>query len=179
MRVADFGILAIAIVNVAALSLGFEIQIARGTFNGVKPVSTAQKVARKGAQLFMRMESEPLSADKPALLVLSFRNNTKEPLFLEDTYPERDYKFDVRDEQDESVPLTENGRRLVTNTSVYKNVGLKIEPGKQMEHQVDINGLYDLTGHGTYRVTAKRKVLRQDGSEFEITSNTIKFKVIP
>lgn len=179
MRVADFGILAIAIVNVAALSLGFEIEIAHGTLNGVKPVSTAQKVARKGAQLIVRMESEPLSADKPALLVLSFRNNTKEPLFLEDTYPERDYKFDVRDEQDESVPLTENGRRLVTNTSVYKNVGLKIEPGKQMEHQVDINGLYDLTGHGTCRMTAKRKVLRQDGSEFEITSNTIKFKVIP
>jgi hypothetical protein len=130
MTVADFGTLAIAIVNVATLAFGFNIQIARGTSHGVRPVPGAQKLIRKGAQLFIRTERASLSADQPALLILSFRNNTKEPLFLEETYPERDYKFDVRNEREERVPLTEEGRRLVTNTSIFKNVGLKIEPDK-------------------------------------------------
>ena len=129
------------------------------------------------AGLRIRGAKQLLASGGSFVLTLSIKNSSQALLFVQVTYPERDYRFEVKKESGEEVQLSESGRKLLKNDAIYKNVGMKLMPGERLEEKVDLRSLYTFDV-GNYSVTVKRRIDREDGSEFEITSNTMRFKVI-
>ena len=138
---------------------------------------TQQDGSSPEAQLRIRLAKDVLVLNEPGHLELSVRNLSSVPLYVQSTYPERDYQFDLRDEHGESVPFSETGKHLVENTSVYKNVGIKLGPRDHYEESINLTEMYNFSGSGNYTVRVKRKITREDGSGFEITSRLLRFRV--
>jgi hypothetical protein len=128
-------------------------------------------------QLTARVEKGVIQPGEPDTLILYVRNDSKAVVNLVETYPERDYAFDVKDQSGKCVSLTENGEKLVSNTSIYRRGPLKIQPGKDVYHRVIISQLYDMTAPGEYSVSVSRKIF---GPDFKLltTVTSVPVKVI-
>ena len=173
------GALSMAIASVVVFTLGTSMQATNKGSKQAASVSNAQKALLEGIQFSARLEKELASSAEPNLLRLSIKNVSKSVVLLAATYPERDYKFDVRNEKGESAPLTKAGEHLVNDTSVYRSVRLKIKPGEEIQHNVAINRLYDMSAPGTYFITIKRKVFGQEHKIFaEAVANIVKVRVV-
>lgn len=120
------------------------------------------QIPHKGVQLTIRVEKEFIDPDEPDVLTLSVKNGSKSVVNLVETYPERDYEFEVKDQTGQRVPLTENGKKLVTNSAIYRCGPLKIRHGKEVYHRLVVNQLYDMRAPGEYFISASRKIFGPD-----------------
>ena len=146
---------------------------------GTSSVAGVQRKTANTVHLSAGVKKEIFGSKELLPLTLSIKNNTRTAVFLLETYPERDYSFQVRNERGETVSLTEAGEHLVNNTSTYRSIKLRIEPGQEVHHTVTINKLYDMTTPGVYAITIRRKVVTKKGKEpIEIKSDTISVTII-
>lgn len=180
MRVAITGALMTTIAALAILTFGADMQ---GDSKGPKQAqlsSESQKLASDNVELYARTEEEMYIPGEPILLKVLVRNKTEKAFLLVDTRrPERDYKFDVRNEEGESVALTKDGEDLVNNTAIFRRVAVEIKPGEEVQHSFTINKLFEMSVPNTYSVTVKRAIRGQDGQPLaEVISNTVKIKVV-
>ncbi|HEX5733475.1 MAG TPA: hypothetical protein VF131_11635 [Blastocatellia bacterium] len=180
MRVAITGALITTIGALALLAFGADMQANNKESMQAQLSPGGQKPASDSVQLFVQTEEEMYIPGEPILLKVVVRNNTQNTIFIVDTRnPARDFKFDVRNEEGESVALTKDGEDLVNNTAIFRRVAVEIKPGKEVEHSFTINKLFEMTVPGTYSVTVKREIRGQDGHPLgEVTSNTVKIKVV-
>lgn len=173
--------LSVAMIAMLAAIAPSNAGIAMGTNRDwskhVRPGSATQSA--KGIQLTLRTLKENFRSDEEVLLWLRVRNSTRRSVFLVETYSEREYKFDVKNEKGEGVPLTEEGERLLNNNAIYRSGPLMIEPGEEKQHNVSINRIYNMTTPGMYTVTVRRKVFKLNGQQFaEAVSNALKVRVL-
>lgn len=120
------------------------------------------QIPHGSVQLTIRAEKEFIDPEEPDILILSIKNGSKSVVNLVETYPERDYEFEVKDQIGQRVPLTESGKKLVSNTAIYRCGPLKIRPGKEVYHRLVVNHLYDMRAPGEYFISASRKIFGPD-----------------
>lgn len=176
---ANVSSLAMAMILVAAFAQGANMRADGSMSKEVESIRVVSSRGKAEARLRLRAKKELQDSSQVWVLMLSIQNTSQWPLFAQETYSARDYMFDVKDESGDKVSLSEAGKRAVLNDSIYKNVGMEIPPGGSLNDKVYLNELYDLSVPGNYVVTASRKLMRKDGSEFEIKSNTIKLEITP
>jgi hypothetical protein len=106
---------------------------------------------------------------------------TKKTLFLEETFPEREYEIAVRNLRGELVKLTERGETLRNNKGQeYRVLALRVNAGERHNDTIDVAGLYDLSVPGVYIVNASRRVQKVNSNTWtDVESNTLKITVVP
>lgn len=119
-------------------------------------------------RLSVRPYYDPIGRGQPCILQLTVRNRTKETLYLSDTYPERDYRFEVRDSRGRALALTKEGEHLANNLAVFKHVSLELKPGAAHSDTLVLSKLYDLSAPDTYAIWVTRAVY---GSDSELFAN--------
>ncbi len=173
--------LSVAMIAMFAAIAPSNARIAMGTNRDwSKRVRTgAPTQSAKGIQLTLRTLKESYRSDEEVLLWLRVRNSTRRSLFLVETYSEREYKFDVKNENGEGMRLTEEGERLLNNNAIYRSGPLMIEPGGEKQHSVSINRIYEMTTPSMYTVTVRRKIFKLNGQQFaEAVSNALKIRIL-
>lgn len=163
---------------ILALAFGYEISLSSAGPKQVK-LPSDKRSASKAVELNIHLEKTLTLIDESNSLALTIKNNSKEVLLIFVTYPARDYEFDVRNEEGQSIRLTETGDILVNNPSIFMRGHLELEPGETIEHKVQINKIYDMSVPGKYSVRVKRKVYDQKGNEYsEVISNRVEVQVV-
>lgn len=133
----------------------------------------------KGLQLVARTEKATFTPGEPILLKVLARNIGAKPLFIVDTYhPEWDTKFAVRNESEQNVALTADGKRLTKTIAIFRQVRIEIHPDEEVQEEFVISKLFEMTAPGTYAITVKRSFCFTGTDVFMVaTSNTVKVTV--
>jgi hypothetical protein len=131
-------------------------------------------------QLVVSTEKSSFSVGEPILLTVTSRNNGRKVLVLENTFhAEWDYKLDVRNEAGESVALTEEGRRLTKNNSIYASTNIDLHPGEEVQKDFVITKLFEMTTPGKYSISVNRQFWIPDLDVYRpATSNTVKITIV-
>jgi hypothetical protein len=143
------------------------------------PSADVQDKTPKGLQLVASTEKATFTTGEPILLSVFARNNGRKVLFIVDTYhPEWDTKFEVRNEAEERVALTEDGERLTGAIAIFRDVRVEINPGDEVRKDFVINKLFEMTAPGTYSITVKRSFCVTGTEVFRVaTSNIVKVTI--
>lgn len=137
-----------------------------------------QDTTSEGLQLVVKTKKATFTTGEPILLSVFARNNGAKPLFIVDTYhPEWDTRFDVRNESEQNVALTEDGKRLTKTIAIYRQVRIEIHPAEEVQEEFVISKLFEMAP-GTYAITVKRSFCFTGTDVFMVaTSNTVKVTV--
>jgi hypothetical protein len=131
-------------------------------------------------EMVVETEEREFVSDENIYIYMTVRNKTNKNFYLRDTYPSRDYRFEVYDEGGNVVPMTENGIHLANSNTLWRNGAIMMPPGKEVQHSTTISKLFDMSKPGIYFITVKRRVHDMDGKLYaEIVSNTLAVTVIP
>jgi uncharacterized protein (DUF58 family) len=109
-------------------------------------------------RLSARAYSENVRSGEPIVIKLTLRNRSSSTVYLADSYPERDYRFQVKNETGADVALTKKGERLIKYASIYKNTRIAVAPGTTVRNTVIISDLYDMSKRGVYFIVVTREV---------------------
>lgn len=130
----------------------------------------------EGFQLSARLEKQEVSIGEAIRLKLTIRNTADKERPLTETYPEDEYKLEIKNKSGERPPLTEAGQLIRTNEGTYTSItGLRFAPGQEQQSTIRVDTLYDLTVPGIYLITARRGVSKLDNIKAgaEVVSNTV------
>src|SRR2546430_2447583 len=145
------------IIGLATATLSFGTKL---TTQKRKSSQTSARVT-EGFQVSAAAESESVQSGMPARLRIKIKNVTDQTLHLAEAGTEKDYKVRIWTDKRRTVPLTEHGRVLLnTEGSLYMNLSVIIQPGREREDLLEISNIYDMKTPGNYWVVATRKVGR-------------------
>ncbi len=135
-----------------------------------------------GLQLSLALEKKEVLVDEPLLVKFSTKNVARKPLFVLESNPDTDYRFDVRDDKGNVVPLTEYGKKILSTAEEVRMVLVKLRPGEETHSEVRAERIVQLNVAGTYYITAKRRVPQASNNLtklVEISSNTVRVVIAP
>jgi hypothetical protein len=114
-------------------------------------------------------ESQPEAAAGPRVMLrFVLRNVTSEPLFVDDSYPEHDYRLTVTDAAGKVIAPTGDASR------VWQHSLLEVAAGKELTADYDLTRMYGPLTDGEYSILARRDVPRLDGEGMDqVESNPI------
>ena len=177
MNVRILGISALVAVALTVLSMRGTMGVTNEKTIQIAPVTESAAPASEGFQLLAKVERVPTDSGDSLVLKLTMKNVTTETLRLIKTVPEKLYQVTVTNDRGEPLPLTEYGKRRREAVPGARIV-LRVGPGEEVQQEIPLDKMYDLTGKGTYSLTVKRNVLKRQGEGFaEVVSNTVKFTV--
>jgi hypothetical protein len=133
-----------------------------------------------GLQLSLAVDRDEVPIGEPLVVRFSTKNVAKRPLFLLESNPDTDYRFDVRDAKGNSVPLTEYGRKVLSNAEEVRLVMIKLRPGEEIRDEVHADRIVQLNVPGTYYISARRRVPEAPTNLhklMEISSNTVRLAI--
>lgn len=105
-------------------------------------------------------------------LGLTVTNNSSMEIYVVESYAERDYKIEVKNEIGQDIPLTKIGKRLTDPaTPVWRIKKVKIDPGKSIQSNIDIAALYDMSVAGVYSISISRTAKKADGKLIRAATN--------
>ncbi|MGI8467657.1 MAG: hypothetical protein ACR2N3_04320 [Pyrinomonadaceae bacterium] len=97
---------------------------------------------------------------EPLTFILTIKNGSKSPIYFVDSFVERDYKITVKNERGETVSLTDYGKRETDpNHPIWRNLIVKLEPGRSMESRTGLDKIYNITLKEKYYVSVNREVV--------------------
>jgi hypothetical protein len=145
----------------------------------VSSASDVESAIVKGLQMSIKAERESFKPGEPIVLKVSVKNTTPLVLYLPDTaHPEWDYKFVVKNERGEDVPLTIEGKRLVEDVAILRKTGVEMKPGAEVKAEFRLNKLFAMTTPGLYTLTVRHGAWENANRvSTTITSNTIRVRV--
>lgn len=162
--------------------LMFIVQSATVEMNGAivipqreKHLSKSARTASQGFLLTSQTSTEAFLSGDPVWVNLVVKNVGHRAQILVAADPEKIYKFTVKNEKGEDVPLTEYGKSIQTGSEdFWGKAYLTIKPGQEHEDKVLISRIYEMRSTGRYFISASRMVFRQDNKGVaEVTSNTV------
>lgn len=168
------------ILQLLALAAAMNVPMAtqnRGSIN-----IREKKVANStGFRLSLLAKKSQVKVHEPTDIDFLIQNVTKKTLFLEETFPEREYEIAVRNLRGELVKLTERGETLRNNKGQeYRVLPLRVNAGEQHKDTIDVAGLYDLSLPGVYYAKASRKIQKLNSKLWtDVESNTVTITVVP
>lgn len=143
--------------------------------NNTEPLDNS--TLQSGFQLIAKVESE-IKPDTPVVLQLALRNTTDKTLVRGESWPEKQFNLDIKDDRGANMPLTRYSEEL----KVREPLGIasvKVDPSQELTYNLVISRMYDLTMSGTYTLTATTYVRRQDGkAKIELKSNPVRFTIL-
>lgn len=133
-----------------------------------------------GLKLYVHLEKETFAIGEPIMASLLTRNSGSRARTVMVADPEKVYRLVVKDEAGLSVPLTQYGDKVQKSLEDFLSRGfIKLKPGQEVQDRIQIDKLYKMNLPGTYYITAKRAIFRQDNKgPAEVVSNTVKIKVV-
>ena len=144
--------------------------------NQKTPVTESSGPPSEGFQLSAKVEIVSTAYGDSPVLKLSIKNVTSEILRLVVTTSVRDYQVTITNENGEALPLTDYGRQR--QEAEGRRMLIEVQAEEEVQDEIPLGKLYNLTTNGTYSVTVKRKVFRRSGEGFaEVVSNTVKFTI--
>jgi len=134
----------------------------------------------EGFQVSALAKNELVVSGEPSRLEVRIKNVTNNALYLTEVGVERDYKIRISSDISGTIPLTEHGRVLRnTESDVYINTALSINPGQEREDVLEVSNIYDMKVPGNYWIIVERKVGKLGGKGVALAeSNTVHMKVI-
>lgn len=129
-------------------------------------------------QLVGQIDNAVVKSGEQVLLGLTITNNTETELFLAQSCVTLDYKFTVKDESGEIIPLTKEGERLTNRSKLvcsYKRI--KLGSGKSRQAKINLAQIYNMSAKGTYYISASRTAGKPSGERTEAKSDVIQVVV--
>jgi len=115
-------------------------------------------------ELTVSAENVNFNAGSPLQVLIVLKNVSKSPVLLQVSCLELNYRFDVRRENGDPVPMTAEGeRRSKVDPSACRRKTLLLQSGNSIRVGVDAALLYDFTKVGRYRICVKREFRTADG----------------
>lgn len=108
-----------------------------------------------------------------------FQNTASTPRAIGGNGPDFDYNLDCRNQQNEKMPFTLFGKRMLENRGLGKVTGGVLEPGGKVVAEIVLNRHVDLTLPGPYTITVSREVIANQGKGGPIVgSNAVSFQIV-
>jgi hypothetical protein len=170
------------ILPLLVLAAAMNVTIATGSHNRSSINVWEKKMANStGFRLSLMAKKSQVKVHEPGLIDFLIQNVTKKTLFLEETFPEREYEIEVKNLRGELVKLTKRGETLRNNKGAdFRLLAIKVNAGEQHKDTIDVAGLYDLSVPGVYYVKASRKVQKLNSDKWtDVESNTLTITVVP
>ena len=152
----------------------------------IRSLSESDIAARKwgpisqGFELSIVSDKEIYHAGDHVILSLLLHNASKTPAAFIHRDKERDFPLDIVSSDGKIVPLTKYGKHLQeTANFVISSSKVELSPRDAIEYSLQLDKIYDVSREGTYTVTAKRMVSKEDDRRraAEIKSNTVHITV--
>jgi hypothetical protein len=155
------------------LFAGLVLAVTRPTTRGVESVAAAAHGPEAGGLcLAANVGRDHFGGGDPVELTLTLENVSKEPVRIALASLLDTFEFDVTLPTGEPAPLTLYGKQVATGRSLgFRTFPLK--PGEKAAHAIALSRLFDMTLHGEYKVTARRRI----HSELVVSSNPITITV--
>ncbi len=177
MRVMSHNKLALAVI-ICALLLGFQSYVFSDDLNENEDAEYEWGAVSEGCQVSIQTEKEVYAYCEPIILKIAIRNNGEEPVLLIVARPDTDCIATVKNDRDETVPLTAYGRHLRDFLLGGLDHGVQLDAAQEREYALLVNRIHDMTRKDAYSVTVKCFVLKRDGKGYaEVISNTIQVEV--
>lgn len=89
-----------------------------------------------------------------------------------------DHNLDCRNEQDEKVPLTLFGKRMVDNRGEGRYIMGELASQEQLVSEISLARHLDLSLEGKYKLRVSREIFpHEDQNEPPVVSNTVTFEI--
>ncbi len=168
----------ILIIIISISSIGVNMNAYGKKPKGIQSVSDTYYPRSKNFKLIAQLKKDLFKPGEPIILKVILKNISKKTHTIVVSGPERDYDIIVKDNKGAIVPLTKYGKRLMDNKGEFRAIGKKIKSQKEIQINLLINRIYDMTISGTYSIKVERFVLEQNRKKFaKVISNTVKIKV--
>lgn len=133
---------------------------------------------REGCRLSAAADRSSYAFGQPIIIRLTTENAGTKAVSVFWSYPMEVYRFEIRNADGKTVPLTLEGERLAS-LGGFSMAVVPLEPG---DPKVDVvpmlNRWYDMTLQGDYTVVVHRRVLMPGASKpIELGSNTLKIAI--
>jgi hypothetical protein len=162
----------------------------------LKPIGDVAKVGMSGRivqgmglSLKFTRASVPIMEPIYASIVLS--NSGDRKIEFAESFPMREFYFEVKDKKGEIVPLTSFGKLLFSPDLKFNTLSrIYLVKGEKLEYKILLNQIYDMTRPSQYHITVKKKmpsitskfIIPSVGADaledyVELTSNEVKIVV--
>jgi hypothetical protein len=144
-----------------------------------KELSKQSKIAQE-FQLTAKIENgnDKFKVGEPIQLTLIIENRSDESLYYLDSCVSLDYKFTVKNESNDEVPLTKEGERLTKRSEVVCRYKMsKLESGKSRQKKINLAHLYDISVKGKYYVSVSRSAQKGESEVIKLESEVIEIIV--
>ena len=114
---------------------------------------------------------------KQKLLTLKLRNNSQSRVIVKeaDGGTERNYTVELKNSNDEIIPLSSEGRRLTNRKSTISVIYARIAKDEEITRTLDLTKLYSLKDDEHYTILVTTYVYIEAEKKYrKIKSNTIK-----
>jgi hypothetical protein len=135
--------------------------------------TVAKSVSKTGIEMSVSIPQKR-AAGLPFNLKVTLRNHGKDKITFRTKSKYSDIAIAVLDANGKAVPLTEFGK--THQLGAFKNgsgLEVSLSPGKELEHELNVARLFDLTREGDYTLSVMRRVA---GLELKIAE--MKFRVV-
>lgn len=126
----------------------------------------------QGFQLRAEAQQLVVSPAIPVVIECTLRNVGRAGVRIAESYPELDYRLEVRNARGHLIPPTGSA------TTAYRTVSRELQPGEEITDQYRLNRMYLLAEADEYSITATRCVYRRDAAGVaEVASSPIVLRV--
>jgi len=135
--------------------------------------STDWGVTNCGAQMSIKLEGSgnEVKTNQPVILAICITNVSDGVLNIADGNLAVDFSFVVISPLNKDI----SPKALPNNDLIFRNILVDIQPNGTMNYSFNLSSKCSFNEIGTYKVTAKRKVI----GGCELVSNTLKVPVVP
>lgn len=121
------------------------------------------KILDKEPILEAKLVESEIQSGNPIELTLTIKNETDFTIVLFDVAPERSFDITVKDSEELSLPLTNEGVKRKYPNNIVRRETVYLEPGKELSlSKIRLDELFDLKRADSYTLTVTRTYYFQD-----------------